>query len=178
MTDSVFCHVSMADLAKLIRGARRLAIVAAPGIDEAVASALVLAAESIGNENVRVILDVDEDNCRAGYGNVDGYSTLMDKGVLIRRCKGLRVGFALADDEGFIFGLPPLMVEAPTKLNGCPNAVRATPEQIKALEVATRPPPQDRSNRSNTFSAQSALGFDAKQSNLSEGRNARIKSGY
>lgn len=131
MTDSVFCHVSMADLAKLIRGARRLAILAAPGIDEAVASALVLAAGSIGKANVRVILDVEEENCRAGYGNVDGYSTLMDKGVPIRRCKGLRVGFALADNEGFIFGLPPLMVEAPAKLNGCPNAIQRLPNRSK-----------------------------------------------
>ena len=137
MTDGVFCHVSMDDLAKLIRGARRLAIVAAPGIDEAIASAVILAAEAIGTENVRVILDVDEENCRAGYGNVDGYSILIDKGISVRRCQGLRIGFALADDQGFIFGLPPLMVEAPTKLKGCPNAVRATPEQIKALEAAT-----------------------------------------
>lgn len=39
-------------------------VIAAPGIDEGVASALVLAAESIGKENVRVILDVNEENCR------------------------------------------------------------------------------------------------------------------
>ncbi len=161
MTGDVFCHFSMNDLAKLIRGARRLAIVAAPGIDEAIASAVILTAEEIGTEKVRVILDVDEENCRAGYGNVDGYSILIDKGFPVRRCEGLRIGFALADDQGFIFGLPPLMVEAPTKLKGCPNAVRATPEQIKALEAATRPPSRESSNPSPTVSAQSALPLPA-----------------
>jgi len=40
------------------------------------------------------------------------------------------------------------MVEAPAKLQGCPNAIRATPEQIMALEAATRPPSRQPSNPS------------------------------
>jgi hypothetical protein len=170
LTDGVFCHVSMDDLAKLIIGARRLVIVAAAGIDEAVASALVLAAQSIGKDNVQVILDVDEENCRAGYGNVDGYSILTDKGIPIRQCAGLRIGFALADDEGFIFGLPPLMVEAPGKLNGCPNAVRVTLEQIKALEAATRPPPRESSNPSSPSRTQAVLSLPSSSSAAEIGR--------
>lgn len=152
MTGAVFCHVSMDDLAKLIREARQLAIIAAPGIDEAIASAIILATQAIGPDNVRVILDVAEENCRAGYGNVDGYSTLIDKGIRIRRCQGLRIGFVLADTNGFVFSLPPQMVEAPAKLKGCPNAIRATPEQIMALEAATRPPSREPSNPSPTDS--------------------------
>jgi hypothetical protein len=154
----------MDDLARLIRKARRLAIVAAPGIDEAVASALVLAADAIGVENVRVILDVDEESCRAGYGNVDGYSTLIDKGIPVRRCQGLRIGFACSDNVGFIFGQPPLMVEAPEKLRGCPNAVLATPEQIRALEAATCPPSLEASSSSRTDAMHPVLPLTASTS--------------
>jgi hypothetical protein len=155
----VFCHLALDDIAKLILKANRRVIIAAPGIDGAVAAAIVNAVGIIGKENVRVIIDVDEENCRVGYGNVDGYGILIDKGILVRRCQGLRIGFVLADDDGFIFGLPPLMVEAPSKLNGCPNAVRVTPEQINALEVATRPPSREASNQEKTDHLQAGLPF-------------------
>jgi cell division septation protein DedD len=133
----VFTYLAMADIAALLQRASRLAVIASPGIDEAIASALVNTADRIGIGNVHVILDVDEENCRAGYGNVDGYSVLAEKGIPIRRATGLRIGFVLSDEEGFIFGMPPLMIEAPSKLAGCPNAIRTTADQIKALIAAT-----------------------------------------
>jgi hypothetical protein len=32
------------------------------------------------------------ENCRAGYGNVLGYSTLVEAGVQLRYAQGLRIG--------------------------------------------------------------------------------------
>lgn len=139
MSGQVFEWLSMDAIGKLIAGARDRVVLAAPGIDEGIAAALRLAGENLPPAKVQVILDVDEDNCRAGYGNVDGYSCLLGTALSIRRCQGLRIGFVLADDTGYIFGMPPLMVEAPSRLAGCPNAIRATPDQIDALVAATAP---------------------------------------
>jgi hypothetical protein len=129
----MFHHISATDIGDLVLKARRRVVLAAPGIEASVAAALVNAASSIGPANVQVILDVEEDNCRVGYGDVDGYSILVEQGMLVRRCPGLRICFVLSDDAGYVFGMPPAMVEASSKLSGCPNAVRATPQQIEAL---------------------------------------------
>ena len=153
MSKEVFCHLSLTNIADLIQNSRRKVIIASPGIDDGVASAISNAVMKLGLGSVQVILDVDESNCRAGYGSIDGTMTLVDKGIQIRRCQGLRIGFLLVDDVGFIFGQVPYMVESPSKLTNCPNAVRASPEQIRSLEAATRPPPS-----ATDISGQSVVG--------------------
>jgi hypothetical protein len=127
----------MADIGRLVLRARRCVVLVAPGLDAAAAAALVNAAKAIGAQNVRIVLDVQEENCRVGYGQVDGYSLLLDAGMVVGQCRGLRIGFVLSDDEGYLFGMPALMVEGQSGLAGCPNAVRATAEQIALLVTAT-----------------------------------------
>ncbi len=70
----------------------------------------------------------------------------------------MRIGFVLSDDKGYIFGMPPFMVEGPSSLKGYPNAVRATPDQIEAI-VAAIPRPETRaigSASSNPAAGQSS----------------------
>jgi hypothetical protein len=134
----IFRELTMDGIAVLVNSARSRVTVASPGIDGAVASALAMAAGRLCPGQVQVILDVAEENCRVGYGNEVGYATLVEAKVAIRRCTGLRIGFVVTDDEGYIFGLPPLMVE-PVGMVSL-NAVRATPSQIDALVSAAAAP--------------------------------------
>ena len=97
------------------------------------------ASKRLGQDCVTVLLDVAEDNCRVGYGECEGYSILIDGQVAVRACPGLRIGFLLADDEGYIFAMPALMVEDVAKRHAAPNAIRATPDQVLLLIAATKP---------------------------------------
>ena len=97
------------------------------------------ASKRLGQDCVTVLLDVVEDNCRVGYGECEGYSILIDGQVAVRACPGLHIGFLLADDEGYIFAMPALMVEDVAKRHAAPNAIRATPDQVLLLIAATKP---------------------------------------
>jgi hypothetical protein len=127
------------DIARLTKAACRRIVFGAPGLDQGLAAALVNASKRLGQDCVTVLLDVAEDNCRVGYGECEGYSVLIDGQVAVRACPGLRIGFLLADDEGYIFAMPALMVEDVAKRHAAPNAIRATPDQVLLLIAATKP---------------------------------------
>lgn len=139
MGEQTFLSLKLADMARLAKGVRRRIVYGAPGVDQGLAAALVNASERLGEGGVTVLLDVAEDNCRVGYGECEGYSILVEKGVAVRGCPGLRIGFLLVDDDGYIFAMPPLMVEDIANQHTAPNAIRATPDQILRLVTATNP---------------------------------------
>jgi hypothetical protein len=139
MGEQTFLSLKFSDMGRLANGARSRVVLGAPGIDQGLAAALVNAFKRLGEAGVTVLLDVAEDNCRVGYGECEGYAILVEGGVPVRTCPGLRIGFLLVDDDGYIFAMPALMVEDVTKRQGAPNAVRATPDQILRLIDATKP---------------------------------------
>ena len=139
--EKVFQPLSMTDMARMINSANTHVTIAGPGIDDQIAGALVSAARRLPPGNVQVILDVAEENCRAGYGNVLGYTTLAEGNVTIRQCRGLRIGIIVCDNEGYVFATPPLLVEGPEVTANCPNAIRASRDQISAVLGATRKSP-------------------------------------
>jgi hypothetical protein len=139
MGEQTFLSLNLADIAGLTNGARRRVVYGAPGVDQGLAVALVNASERLGRHCVTVLLDVAEDNCRVGYGECEGYSILVERGAAVRLCPGLRIGFLLFDDDGYIFAMPPLMVEDIANQHTAPNAIRATPDQILRLLTAIKP---------------------------------------
>lgn len=96
---------------------------------------------------VSVVLDVSEDVFRLGYGVVDALNLLLEKNVAVRHAEGLRISFVVVDDEGFIFAIPPLLIDAGHKRDDHPNAVRASSDQIQRLVDAVLPPPAQTSLR-------------------------------
>ncbi len=137
-----FLALSQQTLAASIRGARKRAVYAAPGASLEVAGALIQARARLGDAAVAVLLDVSETALRLGYGVVDSIAELRTHGVPIRDAGGLRIAFAVVDEEGFIFVLPPLLVEDSRRDDAQPNAVRAAPEQVRLLVAAVLPPPK------------------------------------
>ena len=137
VAEKVFMPLSMTDMAKMINSANSHVTIAGPGIDDQIAGALVSAARRLPSGAVQVILDVAEENCRAGYGNILGYTTLAEGNVTIRQCRGLRIGIIVCDNEGYVFATPPLLVEGPEVTANCPNAIRVSRDQIRAVLGAT-----------------------------------------
>jgi hypothetical protein len=137
--EPTFLSLKFDDIARLTTAARRRVVFGAPGLDQGLAAALVNACTRLGQDCVTVLLDVAEDNCRVGYGECEGYSILMEGAVTVRSCPGLRIGFVLIDDEGYIFAMPALMVEDVAKRHAAPNAIRATVDQVMRLVAATKP---------------------------------------
>jgi len=126
-------------------GARRRVIYAAPSVSLEVSSALINVGERLGAGMVSVVLDVSEDVFRLGYGVVDALNMLHERNIAVRHADGLRISFVVVDDEGFIFAIPPLLVDGGRKGDDHPNAVRASLDQIERLLDAVQPGPTNNS---------------------------------
>jgi hypothetical protein len=139
MAELTFLSLKFDEIARLTSTAKKRIIFGAPGLDQGLAAALVNASGRLGQDCVTVLLDVAEENCRVGYAECEGYSILVEGKVPVRACPGLRVGFLVIDDAGYIFAMPALMVEDVAKRHSAPNAIRATPDQVLLLVTATQP---------------------------------------
>jgi len=85
-----------------------------------------------------VILDVDPEVCRLGYGTIEGLKSIKETahevcGVLCQQ-PGIRIGILIADDTTLIYSPTPLLIEA-----GSDN-----PDQPNAIELSS--PPQELAN--------------------------------
>jgi hypothetical protein len=107
-----FISLSPERLASIIMGARRRVVYAAPSVSLEVSSALINASERLGDGNVAIVLDVSEDVFRLGYGVIDALNLLHERNISVRHSEGLRISLLVVDDEGFIFCLPALLVDA------------------------------------------------------------------
>jgi hypothetical protein len=76
---------------------------------------------------------------------VDALSMIREQNILVRHAEGLRISFIVVDDQGFIFALPPLLVEGARQGGNHPNAVRASSDQIETLVNAVLPTTPQRS---------------------------------
>jgi len=99
------------DIAKKILLAKKRVLFMAPGLDSSIASALVNIANQIGKNSVTIILDVDENVVRLGYGAIDEIKMLQDANLSVRQQAGCRIGVLLCDYKGWAFSLPAMMVE-------------------------------------------------------------------
>jgi hypothetical protein len=140
-----FIALSQKQIGALIMDARQRVIYAAPSLSLDVASALVNAEGQLGSGNVSVVLDVSEGVFRLGYGVVDALHMLREQNIAVRHADGLRISFVVVDNVGYIFALPPLLVEAAQQGDDRPNAVRASADQIEQLAYAVVPRPKQSS---------------------------------
>jgi hypothetical protein len=138
--DRTFVALTPERLAAMIMDARRRAVYAAPSLSLDVAAALINARDRLGAEAVAVVVDISEGTLRLGYGVVDALGMLRENKLPVRHAEGLRISFIAVDDEGFVFALPPLLVEDTSHGDDHPNAVRASGGQIEQLVAAILPP--------------------------------------
>lgn len=131
-------------LVEFIRSAERRIVFLAPGLSTDVARALADAWSRIGRDAVSVILDVDAEVCRLGYGTLDGVNIIRDAaarlGGLVCHQQGVRIGVLIADDRTLIYSPTPLLIEAGSSAPERPNAIEfASPPAALAQDVGLGP---------------------------------------
>ncbi|WP_148041818.1 hypothetical protein [Hanamia caeni] len=123
-------------LSNTIKHATKRLLYMAPGVTKSVAIELNNAWERIGIDNVNIILDVDAEIFRLGYGEIEALTMLetkaREKGTLISHQPGVRIGLLIADEEVIVYTPTPLLIEADSKQPDHPNAIRlaALPKNI------------------------------------------------
>jgi hypothetical protein len=137
---AVFSTLNATDLARLVSEATNRVTYCAPGLTQEIAASLVAAAARLPG-HVCVILDVSAKCARLGYGEFEGATLLQENGIAVRQQAGLRIGFIVADEVGYAFNLPPLLVEDVTAMSRAFNAIALEPGQIARTLQALHPSP-------------------------------------
>ncbi|RJO61272.1 hypothetical protein C4544_03305 [candidate division WS5 bacterium] len=111
-----------------INNASSRVVYMAPGLSKDIASVLATAWERLGKDAVTVILDVDSEVYRFGYGTVDGLHEIRlvasRLGTLVCSQPGVRIGLLIADDVTIIYTPTPLLIEAGSTSPEHPNAIQ------------------------------------------------------
>ncbi len=89
----MFCALSSADMASVVRDAKQTICFAGPGIHLPVAQAMRDAISRLGPEMITMCLDFDERVMRMGYGSIEAVAFLRDAGISVRSASGMRTGF-------------------------------------------------------------------------------------
>jgi hypothetical protein len=103
-----------------------------------VAQAVTSAWWRLRKEQVTVILDVDPEICRLGYGTVEGLKLVCEAaksiGASVCQQPGVRIGLLISDDVTLIYSPTPLLIEAEAKHQDRPNAIQlqSPPSELAA----------------------------------------------
>lgn len=131
LSDRAITFANDATLCEMIEAATRRVVVLAPAISSALAAKIAGKWRELGATAVSVILDVDPEVYRLGYGEFAALqaleSTAAELGTTLNRQPGIRVGLVIADDETLVYAPTPLLIEAGPKKPQTPNAIRLGP---------------------------------------------------
>jgi hypothetical protein len=99
----------------------------APGISKPVVDAIGDAHRAKPNLLATVIVDLDPEVYRLGYGTEEGLRALQALAALqhleLRQQPGLRVGLLVTDQQTLVYSPTPLLIEAGSTSEEKPNAV-------------------------------------------------------
>jgi hypothetical protein len=127
-----------------INRATQRVVMIGPGVWPPLANSIAQAWHRLGAKNVTVILDVDAEICRMGYGSLEGLEILQSAAVAAGEVlggePGVRICVVIADDQTFVFSPTPRQLEAPPGLS--PAATTPQPKsQPKANGIVLANPP-------------------------------------
>jgi len=121
-------------LIRVVESARRRLLVVSPGLSMQVAEAIGVAWQRLGPKAVNVIMDVDPEVCRLGYGCVEAIAYLEERatglGAMLCSQPGIRIGLVVADDATLVFAPVPELVEAGTE---------AQKRRVNAIQIGELP---------------------------------------
>jgi hypothetical protein len=104
-------------LIRAIESARQRVLIIAPGVCAPLAASVAAAWHRLGRERVTVILDVDPEICRIGYGELAGLEILQraasSLGEAVGQEPGVRICVFIVDDQTFVFSPTPRQLEEP-----------------------------------------------------------------
>ena len=118
-------------LSALILNSKRRVFLLAPAVSCRLAEVLIQQWDILGRDGVTVVLDVDAEVYRLGYGDPPALKQLEEAaakhGTTLNTQPGIRIGLLIADDEMLVFSPTPQLIEAN------PKAIsRAVPEHVGA----------------------------------------------
>ena len=131
----LFQRLDWPRISSIIQGAKSRVVYAAAGLDDAVATALANANSRLPG-CVSIVLDIDPECFRLGYGLFDAVAMLRDKGLEVRTQPRLRVGLLVCDHDAWSFSMPPLLVEGIGDEQV--NAIKLSREQAEIAIAAVR----------------------------------------
>ena len=109
---TAFISLTPENQGEIILSAQQRVIYAAASITDPVVASLIKACKQLGEESCITILDYDEQLFRMGYGHNEAVQMLLEAGVPIRKQSDLRIGVLIVDNQGWVFSLSPMAVEA------------------------------------------------------------------
>lgn len=124
-------------LCDLIAQASNRLVVLTPAVSMAVASTICAKWRQLGGNRVNVVLDLDPEVFRLGYGEFGGLklleSTAAELGTMIQRQPGIRIGLIVSDMTTMVYAPTPALIEAGPSSPDTPNAVvfDGTPPEIE-----------------------------------------------
>jgi hypothetical protein len=131
-------------LSALIRSARHRIVAMAPAFSKPVACAICECWGTVARDRVTVIVDVDPEVYRLGYGDFEALE-LLEKaashyGTTLNRHERIRIGVLIVDDTTVVYSPTPRLIEAGPQKPTCPNAViLGPPPEDVARELGQGP---------------------------------------
>jgi ribosome-associated translation inhibitor RaiA len=99
-----------------IKAAKHRVVFVAPGIWLEVAESLSDTWKRLGPDQVSIILDIDAEVCRFGYGSLEGLECLKATAQHLNQAighePGIRICIVIADEQTFIFSPTPRLIES------------------------------------------------------------------
>lgn len=127
---NTFTVVNDAALCTAIAATSQTLVYVAPGISKPVVDAIGEAHRDSPNLLATVIVDLDPEVYRLGYGTEEGLRALQALAALqhleLRQQPGLRVGLLVTDHQTLVYSPTPLLIEAGSTSEEKPNAVVIT----------------------------------------------------
>ena len=123
-------------IAQTVRGAKNRVVLCIPGFSDVVGAALIEAHQRLPAGQLLLVVDGTDKAARLGYGHFDAVFQVLQAGVPMRLEQGLRLGVLVADEQGWCFATPPLLVDATMEQATAPNALALNPSQIQPTLAA------------------------------------------
>ena len=137
-----FVSVNDVVLVSEIDRAKKRLVFIAPGLRPLVAKALARAMEAVPPNAIHLVLDVDGEVSRLGYGDKDfkGMEILQaeaaKRGLTVNHHPGIRIGLLIADDVTLIYSPTAESIETENRQPDKPNAILLQAELPKSLADA------------------------------------------
>jgi hypothetical protein len=141
MSSRTFTNADDGQLIELIRTAGHCLILAAPGVSEAVADALdELISGPHRPERLAIILDIDPEVCRLGYGTLTGLkkvrNALEAQHLRLQQQTGLRLGLVLTQSRTLFYSPTPLLIEAGSTVANKPSGILVETATVPGVKAA------------------------------------------
>lgn len=115
-------------LCQIIQNIKRRLVYMTPGMSDQVAEAVCRKWDELPPEAINVILDVDPEVCRMGFGTIGALKKLNDQarkhGSAINEQPGVRIALLIADDMTLFYAPTPLLIEGGSDTQVRSNAVK------------------------------------------------------